>query len=135
MFNSHCYCEFCIADEKIAFKVPENVTLEQAATIPLAATTAFPALFSPECLHCQTRKDWHRVLSKQYTCLRRFCLYCIPKATYLQGKVLLGGKTLFSTFNTPSRGSYLNWTNVSADKSCQPQSELRVSLPPIRSNR
>lgn len=45
------YSELCIADERIAFKVPESISLEQAATIPLAADTAYLALFSSDCLH------------------------------------------------------------------------------------
>lgn len=48
--------KLCIADSRIAFKVPENITLEQAATIPLAATTAFLALFSEDCLHLDRTK-------------------------------------------------------------------------------
>ena len=45
------YSEYCVADDKIAFKIPKNVTSEQAATIPLAATTAWLALFSRTCLN------------------------------------------------------------------------------------
>jgi NADPH:quinone reductase-like Zn-dependent oxidoreductase len=39
------YSEYTIADEKICFAVPLNVPLEHAAIVPLAATTAWLALF------------------------------------------------------------------------------------------
>ncbi|KAH8801399.1 chaperonin 10-like protein [Xylogone sp. PMI_703] len=51
------FSELCIADEQIAFKIPSNITLEEAATIPLAATTAFLALFSSDCLGLKQNKE------------------------------------------------------------------------------
>lgn len=44
------YSEYTLADEKICFKVPDNIPLEQAATVPLAATTAWLALFRSQSL-------------------------------------------------------------------------------------
>ncbi|KAL3459481.1 putative zinc-binding dehydrogenase family oxidoreductase [Aspergillus heterothallicus] len=44
------YGEYCLADERISFKVPKGVSRAEAATIPLAATTAWLALFSKDCL-------------------------------------------------------------------------------------
>lgn len=40
------FAEHTIADEKISFKVPKSVSLAEAATVPLAAATAWLALFS-----------------------------------------------------------------------------------------
>ncbi|RDW76838.1 zinc-binding alcohol dehydrogenase family protein [Aspergillus mulundensis] len=44
------YSQYCLADERIYFKVPGGITRAQAATIPLAAATAWLALFSEDCL-------------------------------------------------------------------------------------
>ncbi|KAJ4213693.1 hypothetical protein NW759_010689 [Fusarium solani] len=44
------YSEYTLADEKICFRVPEKTPLEQAATVPLAATTAWLALFRSQSL-------------------------------------------------------------------------------------
>ena len=41
------YAEYTVADEKICFKVPEAMSSEAAATIPLALTTAWLAMLSP----------------------------------------------------------------------------------------
>lgn len=42
--------QYTLADSKISFPVPESITPEQAATIPLASATAELALFSRHCL-------------------------------------------------------------------------------------
>ena len=44
------YSQYTVADERICFPVPESTTLDQACAIPLAATTAWLALFSKHCL-------------------------------------------------------------------------------------
>lgn len=44
------YSQYTLADEDISFEVPEGITLEQASTVPLAATTAWLAFFSKDCL-------------------------------------------------------------------------------------
>ncbi|VUC34864.1 unnamed protein product [Clonostachys rosea] len=51
------YSEFTLADEAICFPVPDSLSSEQAATVPLASCTALLALFSKNCLgsviaHC-----------------------------------------------------------------------------------
>ncbi|PWY96196.1 putative zinc-binding dehydrogenase family oxidoreductase [Aspergillus sclerotioniger CBS 115572] len=44
------YSQYCLADERISFKIPGNVSRAHASTIPLAAATAWLALFSKDCL-------------------------------------------------------------------------------------
>ncbi|KAH6998701.1 chaperonin 10-like protein [Ilyonectria sp. MPI-CAGE-AT-0026] len=44
------YSDYTIADERICFKVPHNISLPQAATIPLASLTSLLALFSKDSL-------------------------------------------------------------------------------------
>ncbi|KAH6963259.1 chaperonin 10-like protein [Fusarium avenaceum] len=44
------YSTLCIADERIAFKIPETVGHPEACTIPLAINTAYLALFSETAL-------------------------------------------------------------------------------------
>ncbi|KAF4334076.1 branched-chain amino acid aminotransferase [Fusarium beomiforme] len=44
------YSEYTIADERLSFKIPENISLAQASSVPLAANTAWLALFSDDCL-------------------------------------------------------------------------------------
>lgn len=44
------YSQYTVADEDISFEVPEGITREQASTVPLAATTAWLAFFSKDCL-------------------------------------------------------------------------------------
>ncbi|TDZ31093.1 Trans-enoyl reductase [Colletotrichum spinosum] len=44
------YSEYTLADDRISFRVPGNVSLEEAATLPLASMTAWLALFSKDCL-------------------------------------------------------------------------------------
>ncbi|THY69646.1 NAD(P)-binding protein [Aureobasidium pullulans] len=45
-YGSHTF-----ADDRISFKVPKSVKLEDAATLPLASCTAWLALFSKTCLN------------------------------------------------------------------------------------
>ncbi|KAL4879944.1 chaperonin 10-like protein [Aspergillus karnatakaensis] len=44
------YSQYCLADERISFKVPKSISREHASTVPLAAATAWLALFSKDCL-------------------------------------------------------------------------------------
>ncbi|GLA33903.1 hypothetical protein AnigIFM63309_003926 [Aspergillus niger] len=46
------YSQYCLADERISFKLPTNIDISraEASTIPLAAATAWLALFSKGCL-------------------------------------------------------------------------------------
>ncbi|KAK1453407.1 hypothetical protein CMEL01_05066 [Colletotrichum melonis] len=44
------YSSYCIADERISFKVPKTVEGPKASAVPLAANTAYLALFSEDCL-------------------------------------------------------------------------------------
>ncbi|KAF4897540.1 Zinc-type alcohol dehydrogenase-like protein [Colletotrichum viniferum] len=44
------YSEYTLADNNISFRLPKNITLEEAATLPLALMTAWLALFSKDCL-------------------------------------------------------------------------------------
>ncbi|KAK1514623.1 hypothetical protein CABS01_06602 [Colletotrichum abscissum] len=44
------YGEYTLADDNISFRVPKNISPEEAATIPLASMTAELALFSEACL-------------------------------------------------------------------------------------
>ncbi|KAL3421743.1 hypothetical protein PVAG01_05899 [Phlyctema vagabunda] len=50
------YSQYTVAEEKICFKVPEQVSPDDAVTVPLAAATAWLALFSSRCLNI-SRKD------------------------------------------------------------------------------
>lgn len=45
------YSTLCIADERIAFKIPENVGRPEACAVPLAINTAYLALFSETALN------------------------------------------------------------------------------------
>lgn len=44
------YSEYTIADDAISFKIPPGISLAEAATVPLAAATAWLALFSKDSL-------------------------------------------------------------------------------------
>ncbi|KAF4956246.1 hypothetical protein FSARC_11645 [Fusarium sarcochroum] len=44
------YSTYTIADERLSFKVPSNISPAQASSVPLAANTAWLALFSGDCL-------------------------------------------------------------------------------------
>ncbi|KAJ4294032.1 Zinc-binding oxidoreductase alcohol dehydrogenase [Kalmusia sp. IMI 367209] len=50
------YAEYTVADERICFKVPSAISSAAASTIPLAAATAWLAMFSKECLHIDRSK-------------------------------------------------------------------------------
>ena len=50
------YSTHTVADDKICFKVPEVMSSDAAATIPLAMTTAWLALLSSRCLGIDRRK-------------------------------------------------------------------------------
>ena len=50
------YSEYTIADERISFKVPASISRAQASTVPLAAATAWLALFSHDCLKLDRSK-------------------------------------------------------------------------------
>ncbi|KAJ3530604.1 hypothetical protein NM208_g9251 [Fusarium decemcellulare] len=45
------YSEYTVAHERICFRVPKNISLPEAATIPLASLTAWLAFFSKDCLN------------------------------------------------------------------------------------
>ncbi|GKT57917.1 zinc-binding oxidoreductase [Colletotrichum tofieldiae] len=45
------YSEYSLADDNISFRVPKNISLEEAVTLPLASMTAWLALFSKNCLN------------------------------------------------------------------------------------
>ncbi|KAJ3531580.1 hypothetical protein NM208_g8812 [Fusarium decemcellulare] len=44
------YSSYTIADERLSFKIPSSITLSESSSVPLAATTAWLALFSNDCL-------------------------------------------------------------------------------------
>jgi len=48
--GSGAYSEYTVADSKICFKVPEGVSSTEAVTVPLAAATAWLALYASHCL-------------------------------------------------------------------------------------
>jgi NADPH:quinone reductase-like Zn-dependent oxidoreductase len=56
------YSEYTLAQEKITYKVPEQISFDDAATIPLACTTAWLALFSERCLHINRGDAKHNTL-------------------------------------------------------------------------
>lgn len=45
------YSQYSVADQRISFKVPASISRAEASTVPLAATTAWLALFSRGCLN------------------------------------------------------------------------------------
>ncbi|KAJ5872853.1 uncharacterized protein N7529_005206 [Penicillium soppii] len=45
------YAQYSVADQRISFKVPAGISRAEASTVPLAATTAWLALFSKCCLN------------------------------------------------------------------------------------
>ncbi|KAH6686376.1 chaperonin 10-like protein [Plectosphaerella plurivora] len=51
------YSQYTLADERIAFAVPDAITPEEAASIPLAALTAVLALFSKNSLAIETNTE------------------------------------------------------------------------------
>ncbi|KAJ5091374.1 hypothetical protein NUU61_006244 [Penicillium alfredii] len=50
------YSQYSIADQNVSFKVPASISREQASTVPLAAATAWLALFSKDCLSLDRSK-------------------------------------------------------------------------------
>ncbi|KAJ4169027.1 hypothetical protein NW754_010959 [Fusarium falciforme] len=44
------YSDYTIADERLSFKIPDSISAPQASSVPLAANTAWLALFSEDCL-------------------------------------------------------------------------------------
>ncbi|KAJ4311209.1 hypothetical protein N0V84_010571 [Fusarium piperis] len=44
------YSAYTIADERLSFKIPDQISAPQASSVPLAANTAWLALFSGDCL-------------------------------------------------------------------------------------
>ncbi|KAI8716393.1 PKS-ER domain-containing protein [Fusarium sp. LHS14.1] len=44
------YSAYTIADERLSFKIPDNISAPQASSVPLAANTSWLALFSGDCL-------------------------------------------------------------------------------------
>ncbi|CAI7636656.1 unnamed protein product [Penicillium pancosmium] len=50
------YSEYTVADQRISFKVPSSISKEEASTVPLAAATAWLALFSKGCLNLDRSK-------------------------------------------------------------------------------
>lgn len=72
------YSEYTLADERLCFKLPQNISREEAVTAPLAACTAYLGLFSKSCLNvgignigttvlvwggsCKSSRPWQRVV-------------------------------------------------------------------------
>ncbi|KAF5981205.1 hypothetical protein FBULB1_4873 [Fusarium bulbicola] len=50
------YSLHTIADERLSFKIPENINPAEASSVPLAANTAWLALFSDDCLAISSEK-------------------------------------------------------------------------------
>ncbi|VTT68137.1 unnamed protein product [Fusarium fujikuroi] len=50
------YSMYTIADERLSFKIPENINPAEASSVPLAANTAWLALFSDDCLALNANK-------------------------------------------------------------------------------
>jgi NADPH:quinone reductase-like Zn-dependent oxidoreductase len=50
------YSEYTVADEELCFKVPPDITDEEAVTVPLASCTAYLGLFSCFCLSLDQRQ-------------------------------------------------------------------------------
>lgn len=73
------YSQYTIADEKICFKVPDNISSAGAATVPLAAGTAWLALYSETCLNIpRTGKNATPILVWGGSCKPQ-----IPRLSYL----------------------------------------------------
>ncbi|CAG8240744.1 unnamed protein product [Penicillium salamii] len=56
------YSQYSIADQRISLKVPDNISRAEASSVPLAATTAWLALFSEGCLNIDRFKAGTSVL-------------------------------------------------------------------------
>lgn len=58
------FAERTLVDERISFKIPGNITLAQASTVPLASLTAYLALFSNDCLNINPNIDETNVVGQ-----------------------------------------------------------------------
>jgi NADPH:quinone reductase-like Zn-dependent oxidoreductase len=85
-YGSHTF-----ADDRISFKVPKGVKLEDAATVPLASCTAWLALFSKTCLN-------------------------IPRKEGKTSILIWGGSCKFSLTNYKERG----FTDLCPNSECGP---------------
>ncbi|CAI7641451.1 unnamed protein product [Penicillium bialowiezense] len=56
------YSQYSVADQRISFKVPASISRAEASTVPLAATTAWLALFSRGCLNIDRSRAGTSVL-------------------------------------------------------------------------
>ncbi|KAI9037607.1 zinc-binding alcohol dehydrogenase family protein [Aspergillus affinis] len=56
------YSTYSLADEKICFKLPAGLSREHASTVPLAATTAWLALYSKDSLNIDRNKTGTSIL-------------------------------------------------------------------------
>ncbi|KAF5553201.1 toxD [Fusarium napiforme] len=54
------YSMYTIADERLSFKIPESINPAEASSVPLAANTAWLALFSDDCLALNSDKTGKR---------------------------------------------------------------------------
>ncbi|KAF5624605.1 toxD [Fusarium tjaetaba] len=52
--------KYTIADERLSFKIPGNINPAEASSVPLAANTAWLALFSDDCLALNSYKTGER---------------------------------------------------------------------------
>ncbi|KAE9371146.1 zinc-binding dehydrogenase family oxidoreductase [Stipitochalara longipes BDJ] len=87
------YSQYTVADEKICFKVPDKVSSADAATIPLAAGTAWLALYSENCLNIsRTGKNatpilvWGGSSSVGHYAIQLARIYSIPVVTVCSSK-------------------------------------------------
>lgn len=73
------YSQYCLADERISFRLPEGISRAQASTIPLASATAWLALFSKDCLALdRSQAKGSSVLVWGGSCM------CSARALYMQ---------------------------------------------------
>lgn len=50
------FSQYTLADEQLCFKIPPGLTYTESATVPLAACTAWLALFSKSCLNIRQQQ-------------------------------------------------------------------------------
>jgi NADPH:quinone reductase-like Zn-dependent oxidoreductase len=75
------YSEYCVADERISLKLPGSISRAEASTIPLAAATAWLALFSKDCLALdRSQRQGNSVLVWGGSCMYPF--YPVPNHMY-----------------------------------------------------
>ena len=72
------YSEYTLADDAISFKVPASIPLAEAATVPLAATTAWLALFSKGSLSIPRLSEEQNVLIWGGSCKHYPYRFSIP---------------------------------------------------------